>query len=56
MSCIEKRNTKTLGWGLLAGGGAVLLGGVAIVLWGRDDPAAPKISFGPGSIFVSGNF
>jgi hypothetical protein len=56
VSCTEKRNTKSLGWGLLAGGGAALLGGVAIVIWGRDDPATPRISLGPGRVLVSGSF
>ena len=54
--CAFKRTTASLGWGLLAGGSAALLGGVAIVIWGRDEPAGPTISLGPGTIFLSGNF
>jgi hypothetical protein len=54
--CVLKRATAGLGWGLVAGGGAALLGGLAIVIWGRDEPAAPTISLGPGTIFLSGRF
>jgi hypothetical protein len=54
--CAFKRTTASLGWGLLAGGSAALLGGVAIVIWGRDEPTGPTISFGPGTLFLSGNF
>jgi len=31
--------------GLVGGGGAALLGGVAILVWGRDDPGGPAISW-----------
>jgi hypothetical protein len=55
-SCATRRSTKSLGWGLLAGGGAALLGGVAVVLWGRDSQGGPTVSLGPGSVFLSGNF
>ena len=41
---------------LLAGGGAALLGGVAILIWGRDDPDGPAISLGPGTVTLSGSF
>jgi len=54
--CAFKRTTASLGWGLLAGGGAALLGGVAIVIWGRDEPTGPMVSLGPGTIFFSGSF
>jgi len=55
-SCAFKRTTADLGWGLLAGGGAALLGGVAIVIWGRDEPSGPAISLGPGTISLFGRF
>jgi hypothetical protein len=55
-SCPFKRATAGLGWGLLAGGSAALLGGVAIVLWGRDEPTGPAISLGPGTISLLGSF
>ena len=51
-----KRSTAGLGWGLLAGGGAALLGGVAILLWGRDEPTGPAVSLGPGTVTLSGDF
>jgi hypothetical protein len=54
--CAFKRSTADLGWGLLAGGGAALLGGVAILIWGRDDPDGPAISLGPGTVTLSGSF
>ena len=55
-ACPFKRATGGLGWGLLAGGGAALLGGVAIVIWGRDQPSGPAISLGPGAVSLSGHF
>jgi hypothetical protein len=54
--CAYKRSTAGLGWGLLAGGGAALLGGVAILIWGRDDPTGPAVSLGPGTATLSGSF
>jgi hypothetical protein len=54
--CAFKRTTASLGWGLLAGGSAALLGGVAIVIWGRDEPTGPTISLGPGTVIFSGHF
>ena len=54
--CVSKHATAAPGWGLLAGGGAALLGGVAIMIWGRDEPAGPAISFGPGTISLFGRF
>jgi len=54
--CAFKRSTAVPGWGLLAGGGAALLGGVAILVWGRDDPGGPAISLGPGTVAFSGRF
>jgi hypothetical protein len=54
--CAYKRSTAELGWGLLAGGGAALLGGVAILIWGRDEPSGPAVSLGPGTVTLSGSF
>jgi hypothetical protein len=54
--CAYKRSTADLGWGLLAGGGAALLGGVAILIWGRDEPSGPTVSLGPGTVTLSGSF
>ena len=54
--CPFKRATAGLGWGLLAGGSAALIGGVAIVIWGRDDPTGPAISLGPGTIAFFGRY
>jgi hypothetical protein len=54
--CAYKRSTAGLGWGLLAGGGAALVGGVAILIWGRDDPDGPAVSLGPGTVTLSGSF
>jgi len=54
--CVSRRATAGFGWGLLAGGGAALLGGVAIAIWGRDDEAGPTVSLGPGSVALSGRF
>jgi hypothetical protein len=55
-SCAFKRSTAGSGWGLLAGGGAALLGGVALLIWGRDEPTGPAISLGPGTVTLSGRF
>ena len=54
--CVSRHATAAPGWGLLAGGGAALLGGVAIIIWGRDEPAGPAISLGPGTISLFGRF
>jgi len=54
--CAFKRTTTGLGWGMVAGGSAALLGGVAIAIWGRDEPAGTTVSLGPGTLFLSGNF
>ena len=54
--CPFKRATAGLGWGLLAGGSAALLGGVAILIWGRDETSTPAIVLGPGTVSLSGNF
>ncbi|MGB8295649.1 MAG: hypothetical protein WCG85_09510 [Polyangia bacterium] len=54
--CPFKRSTATLGWGLVGGGVAALAGGVALLIWGRDDPDAPAISLGPGTVTLSGSF
>ena len=56
LSCVNKRATADLGWELLAGGGAAVLAGVAIVLWGRDAPDGPVLSLGPGRVSLSGRF
>ena len=55
-SCPFKRATAGLGWGLLAGGSAALLGGVAILIWGRDEPTEAAISLGPGTVSFLGHF
>jgi hypothetical protein len=55
-ACPFKRATAGLGWGLLAGGGAALLGGAAILIWGRDEPSEPAIALGPGTIAFLGRF
>lgn len=54
--CVSRRATAGLGWGLVAGGSAALLAGVAIVIWGRDDPAAATVSLGPGTVSFAGRF
>jgi len=54
--CPFKRATAGLGWGLLTGGSAALLGGVAILIWGRDEPTGPAISLGRGTVSFSGHF
>jgi hypothetical protein len=54
--CIYERDTKKLGWALLAGGGGAILAGTAIVLLGRDSESSTKVSLGPGRILVSGRF
>ena len=54
--CPFTRSTAGLGWGLLAGGSAALLGGVAILIWGRDEPSETAVSFGPGTISFHGHF
>ena len=51
-----KRATAGLGWGLLAGGSAALFGGVAILIWGRDEPTEAAISLGPGTVSFLGHF
>jgi methylmalonyl-CoA mutase cobalamin-binding subunit len=56
LACPFTRATASLGWGLLAGGSAALLGGVAILIWGRDEPTGPTVSLGPGRLFFSGSF
>jgi hypothetical protein len=40
----------------VGGGVAALAGGVALLVWGRDDPDAPAISLGPGTVTLSGSF
>jgi hypothetical protein len=55
-ACPFTRSTAGLGWGLLAGGSAALLGGVAILIWGRDDPIEAAISLGPGTVSFHGRF
>ena len=54
--CPFKRSTATPGWGFVGGGVAALVGGVALLIWGRDDPDAPAISLGPGTVTLSGSF
>jgi len=54
--CAFTRRTAGLGWGLMAGGGAALLAGVAIVIWGRDDQAGAALSLGPGTVCLAGKF
>jgi len=55
-ACAFKRSTATPGWGFVGGGVAALAGGVALLIWGRDDPDAPAISLGPGTVTLSGSF
>ncbi len=55
-ACTFRRKTAGLGWGLLAGGSAAILGAVAIVIWGRDEQTGPAISLGPGTISFFGHF
>jgi hypothetical protein len=54
--CAFKRSSASLGWGLLAGGSAAVMGGVAILIWGRDEPSRPTISLGPGTVSLFGRF
>lgn len=50
------RETSRLGWGLLAGGGAAVVTGTALVLFARDSGTAPRVAVGPGRVLVSGRF
>lgn len=54
--CPFKRSTATPGWGFVGGGVAALAGGVALLIWGRDDPDGPAISLGPGTVTFHGKF
>jgi len=55
-SCPFKRATAASAGAWLAGGSAALLGGVAILIWGRDEPTEAAISLGPGTVSFLGHF
>lgn len=54
--CLYQRDTKRLGWELMAGGGGAILAGTAIVLLGRDSESSTTVALGPGRVLVSGRF
>ena len=54
--CLYERDTKRLGWELMAGGGAAILTGTAIVLLGRDSDTSTRVAVGPGRLVLSGRF
>jgi hypothetical protein len=54
--CAFERDTKRLGWELMAGGGGALLTGTALVFLGRDTDTSTRVAVGPGRLLVSGRF
>jgi hypothetical protein len=54
--CAFERDTKRLGWELLAGGGGAILTGTVLVFLGRDSDTSTRVAVGPGRILLSGRF